>query len=201
MHRVQLTTFLKLLAQSTQEKSKSYRKYDDGGGHDFYHSFKSAARDLTVRGREFDEASKRMDALSPGPERERNLEALQNFKCWLEKRNGSFFHPPEGLFESPSGNLGVILKPEFGQVYKKKRQVIALWCTRGVKLTPTAAGVGIYMMQSKLKVGEYADCEFCILDLVEMRLLGPANIPNYVHGLLSIEFAVADGFFKQDDAA
>lgn len=201
MHRIQFTTFLKLLAQTTQEKSRSYRRYDDGGGHDFYHSLKRAARDLTILERPFEKAAKRMEMLSAGPERERNIEAFQHFNGWLGKRKGSFFSPPDGLFKSPSGNLGVILKPEFGQVQKNKRQVVALWCTRGVKLTPTVAGVGIYMMQSKLKVGEYADCEFCVLDLVETRLWGPASIPNHAHALMSVEFAVADEFFKQDDAA
>jgi hypothetical protein len=35
--------------------------------------------------------------------------------------------------------------------------VVALWNTNGPKLTPTAASIGIYMMQEQLKIGAFVD--------------------------------------------
>lgn len=200
MHRIHFTTFLKLLSQTTQEKARSYRRYDEPGGYDFYQSFKRGAEGITTKGETLERASGAIEALSNLVEREHNRSALASLATWLGARN-TFFDPPRGFYRSPSKTLTVVLKPEICRSHKERRQVIAAWNTKDVALTPTVAGVGIYMLRTKLARGEYVDCSFHVLDLVRGKLYGPASIPNHVESLLGAEFAVADQLLGQDEAA
>lgn len=202
MHRIQLTTFLKLLLQTTQEKARSYRRYDEPGGYDFYQSFKRAVRTLTLEGRSADRAAQPISSLSNLTERQHNLAALDGLDRWLGNRR-SFFEPPRGLYKSPSKTLSVLLKPEVGRIIRGERQVIAVWNTKEVEMNRTVAGVGVLMMHSRLRSGALSDCTFHLLDLTDGngRLYGTGSIPNHAHALLAAEFAVADELLKQDDAA
>ncbi len=200
MHHIQFTTFLKLLSQTTQEKARSYRRYDEPGGYDFYQSFKRGAEGITIKGEALDRAAHSIEALSNPVERVHNRAALTALVDWLGARN-TFFEPPRGVYRSPSKALTVSLKPEVCRTHKGRRQVIAVWNTKDVILTPTVAGVGIYMLRSKLARGDYADCTFHVLDLVRGKLYGPASIPNHVDSLLAAEFAVADQLLGHDEAA
>lgn len=202
MHRIQLTTFLKLLLQTTQEKARSYRRYDEPGGYDFYQSFKRSAEGLTIKGRSLERAARSIQTLNNPVERQHNLAALEGLHRWLGKSR-MCFEPPSGIYRSPSKTLGIMLKPELARSMRGERQVIAVWNTKDVAMNRTVAGVGIFMMQSKLKTGSFADCSFHLLDLTDGngRLYGPASIPNHAHALLAAEFAVADELLKHDDAA
>jgi len=201
MPAILLPTFLKLLLQSTPEKARDFRRYTRPGGYDFYHSLKKAAHSMTVRGKGLERASLEVLAISNDSERAHNIEALQRLGEWLKNRRGEFFEPPKALCRSPNKVLTVKLHPEFGLVHKNARMVIALWNTKEPKLTPTAAGIGIYMMQTQMKAGLFTDCTFHVLDLRENRLFGPASVPNHAASLLAAEFVLAEKLLEQDEAA
>lgn len=200
MHRIQFTTFLKLLSQTTHQKTRSYRRYDEAGGYDYYQSFKRAAERLTVKGEPLKRALRVVEALVNESERDNNSAAVAALAEWLGPRN-TFFQPPKSVYQSPSKVLTVILKPEVCRSHKGRRQVIAVWNTRDVPLNPSVAGVGVHMLQEKLGHGEFADCTFHVLDMVRGRLYGPGSIPNDVHSMLAVEFAIADRLLSEDDAA
>jgi hypothetical protein len=201
MPAILLPTFLKFLLQSTPDKARDFRRYSQPGGYDFYHSLKKAAHSMTVLGKGLEHASLRVLAMSNDSERAHNIEALQRLDEWLKKRKGEFFEPPKGLWRSPNKVLTVKLHPEFGLVHKGNRMVIALWNTKDPKLTPTAAGTGVYMMQTQMKTGAFADCAFHVLDLRERRLFGPPSIPNHAPSLLAAEFVLAEKLLEEDEAA
>jgi len=201
MPAILLPTFLKFLLQSTPDKARDFRRYGRPGGYDFYHSLKKAAHSMTVRGKGLDRASQEVLARSNDSERAHNIEALQRLAEWLKKRKGEFFEPPQGLYRSPNNVLSIKLHPEFGLAHKDKRMVIALWNTKEPKLTPTAAGIGVYMMRTQMKAGPFTDCTFHVLDLRETRLYGPASIPNQAHSLLAAELMLAEKLLEDDEAA
>jgi hypothetical protein len=201
MPTILLPTFLKFLLQPTIEKARDFRRYSQPGGYDFYHSLKKAAHSMTVLGKRLDHASLQVLAMSNDWERAHNVEALRRLDGWLKKRKGDFFEPPKGLWRSPNKVLTVTLRPEFGLVHKDKRKVIALWNTKDPQLTPTAAGIGIYMMQTRMKLGAFADCSFHVLDLREGRLYGPASISNHASSVLAAELALAEKLLEEEDAA
>lgn len=196
-----LPTFLKSLLQPTTEKARDYRRYSRPGGYDYYQSLKRAAQTRTVQGRTLELAAAQIATIGNAAERQHNLEALHRLDEWLKRRKGHFFVPPSGLMRSPNKILTVKLSPEFGVELKDKRMAVALWSTKDPKLTPTAAGIGVYMMQSVLKLGPFSDCTFHVLDLRENRLYGAASIPNQAAGMLSAEFILAEALLADDEAA
>lgn len=200
MHRIQFTTFLKLLSQTTHQKARSYRRYDEPGGYDYYQSFKRVIEKFTVKGEPLERALRVVEALGNEGERGNNRAAVEALAKWLGPRN-TFFAPPKGIYQSPSKVLTVILKPEVCRSHKGQRQVIAVWNTKDASLTPSVAGVGAHIMREKLGHGEFAGCTFHVLDMVRSRLYGPASIPNDVHAMLAVEFAIADRLLSEDDAA
>ncbi len=203
MHRIQFNTFLKLLSQPTHEKTRSYRRYEEPGGHDYYHPFKRAARKMTSGGKALEDVLRIADRVGPPWQREDNAAMTQELDLWLKKeKSNGFFTPPEGHFKSPNGVLSVILNPEVGRILKGRRQLIAVWTTKGVKLSQTAAGVGVHMMETKLKSRrDFKDCDCYVLDLLAPRLYGHGSVPNNPESYLAAEFAVAEMLLKQDDAA
>jgi hypothetical protein len=201
MPSILLPTFLKFLLQPTPEKARDFRRYSQPGGYDYYHSLKKAAHALTIGQKGLETASSQIHKLSSELERTHNLEALVRLDEWLQKRKGIFFEPPQAVYKSPNKILTVKLQPEFGLVHKNKRLVIALWNTKEPKLTPTAAGIGIYMMQTQMKLGPFSDCAFHVLDLRENRLFGPPSVPNNAPSLLAAEFVLAEKLLEDDEAA
>lgn len=201
MPTILLPTFLKFLLLPTPDKARDFRRYSQPGGYDFYQSLKKAATARTVHGQTLARASTHVLIMSNDSERSHNIEALEVLDRWLTKRKPVFFEPPTGLVRSPTDVVRVKLRPEFGMVHKGRRMVVALWNTKEPRLTRTAADLGVYMMQSKLCCGEFADCSFHVLDLREARLFGPAAIPNNAKTLLAAEFTLAEKLLEDEEAA
>jgi hypothetical protein len=75
-------------------------------------------------------------------------------------------------------------------------RLVLLWGAKGSSLTKTVAGVGIYLLEKHLCVGEFADCKAAILD-VRKRELNVADLhrPSY-QAMVASEFAWLDSFFE-----
>jgi len=198
---IAFTTFLKCLGQTTPEKARQYARYQEPGGYDYYRPLKGAAGSVTWGGKEVDDVAAGIQKLSSNSERLHNTEGLKRLTAWLQKRPKDYFEPPKAIYKSPSGTLSIKVNPEFGITLGAKKMICAVWYTREPKLTGFAAGVGVYMMNAKLRYGNYSDCSFHILDLRANRLYGANSVPNDAEEMLKLEFAVADQLLIQTSAA
>jgi hypothetical protein len=197
---IALTTFLKCLELSTQEKLRQYALYDQPGGYDFYTHLKRNASAVSSGSKRWDGAQAAIDRISAGPERKHNKSALEALRRWVERRNAKLFEPPEGLVRSPNKLLTVRLSPELGVEFKGTRHVVALWPTQNTVLSRRVAGIGVMLLQEELAGGEFADCEFNVLDLRANRIYGSKAITKDAGRLLALEFKIAEELIRKDAA-
>jgi hypothetical protein len=89
------------------------------------------------------------------------------------------------------------LEPEFGAVMKDQHRVVQLWNAKTSNLSRTVAGVGIYLLEKHLCVGDWAHCKAGILDLRKGAMYTADALPRNVEAMATSEFAWLDGFFEQ----
>jgi hypothetical protein len=202
MPSISLTSFLKILTKGTPQKVQEYSKYLSPGGYDFYWPLKEAAHALTAGGESYRDCAKSIEDIPREVERKHNLDGLKALYKWLQK-NGvtEFFVGPAGSCSSPGGHLTIKLEPEFGFVKNGQRRLAQLWNSKGANLTRTAAGVGIFLLESHLAVGEFADCKAGILDLRKRDLLVYDAVPRNVQAMVTSELAWVDSFFATQKKA
>ena len=160
MPTISLTSFLKILAKGSPQKVQEYSKYLTPGGFDYYWPLKEAAHGLTVGGESFNDCEQPIQDISREFARKHNLDGLKSLHKWLQK-NGvtEFFAGPANTCSSPGGYLTIRLEPEFGFIKNGQRRLVQLWKSQSANLTKTAAGVGIYLLESHLAGGEFSDCK------------------------------------------
>jgi hypothetical protein len=198
MPTIALTSFMKILTKGTPQKVQEYSKYLTPGGYDFYWQLKDAAHAFTVGGGSFADCAKPIEDSTRDVERKHNLDCLKALRKWLDREQPeSFFDAPAAVHSSPAGLVTIKLEPEFGMVSKGQRRLVQLWNAKGSNLTRTVAGVGIYLLQTNLCVGEFAECKAGILDLRKKELYVADAFPANVEAMVTSEFAWLDGFFKQ----
>jgi hypothetical protein len=198
---IAFTTFLKCLASSTQEKLRQYALYDQPGGYDFYTQLKRNASAVSSGSKRWDSAQAAIDSIAGDAERKHNRSAMTALRHWVERRNATLFDPPEGLARSPNRGLTVRLNPELGVEFKGSRHVVALWATKKPPLSTRVAGVGVKLLQDALAHGEFADCQFNVLDLRANRIYGSKAIGKDTARLLALEFKIAEDLLRKDAAA
>jgi hypothetical protein len=197
MPTISLTSFLRILTKGTPQKVKEYGRYLTPGGYNFYWRLKEAAHCLTVGGDSFADCAKSVEEVSNEVERECNLKALKSLHKWISKHKVTeFFDPPAGSCSSPGGCVTIKLEPEFGAVMNGQRRIVQLWNSKLANLNRNAAGVGIYLLQKHLCVGEFANCKSGILDLRKGELFLADALPSHIEAMVASEFAWLDGFFK-----
>ena len=202
MPTISLTSFLKILTKGTPQKVSEYSKYLTPGGYDFYWQLKQAAHSLTVGGESFAECAKSINEITRDVERKHNLDGLKSLSKWLAKNNiAQCFSPPVGSASSPGKFVTIKLEPEFGAVMDGKRRLIQLWNSKGSNLSRVVAGVGIYLIQKTICVGDFADCKGGILDLRKRELYVADALPTNVEAMIASEFAWLDGFFSAHSKA
>jgi hypothetical protein len=200
MPTISLTSFLKILTKGTPQKVREYSRYLTPGGYDFYWQLKEAAHALTVGGESYADCAKPMED-SPR-DVVHNLECLKSLSKWLDKQKVTeFFSAPAGSCSSPAGFVTIKLEPEFGAVTNDQRRIVQLWNSKGNNLTRTAAGVGIYLLEKHLCVGDFADCKGGILDLRKRELFLADALPANIEAMVTSEFAWLDNFFKAHSKA
>lgn len=198
MPTISLTSFMKILTKGTPQKVQEYSKYLTPGGYDFYWQLKEAARAFTVGGESFADCAKPIEESPRDVERKHNLDCLKALHKWRDKHKPeSFFSAPAAAHSSPAGLVTIKLEPEFGVVLGGQHRIVQLWNAKGSNLTRTVAGVGIYLLQKNLCVGESAHCKAGILDLRKGELYVADALPANVEAMVASEFAWLDGFFKQ----
>jgi hypothetical protein len=199
---ISLTSFLKILTKGTPQKVQEYGKYLTPGGYDFYWQLKEAAHALTVGGESYSDCAKGIEEINRDVERKHNLDGLKSLSKWLTKNDlAQFFEAPTGVTSSPRGRVSVKLEPEFGTVMNGQRRIIQVWNSKGSNLTRTAAGVGIFLLERHLCVGDFADCKGGILDLRRRELFGADALPATIAAMVASEFAWLDGFFEAQGKA
>jgi hypothetical protein len=202
MPTISLTSFLKILTKGTPQKVQEYSKYLTPGGYDFYWQLKEAAHALTVGGESYPDCAKPIEEINRDVERKHNLEGLKSLSKWLNKHQpAAFFGCPVSSCSSPGGFVTIKLEPEFGTVMNGQRRIVQIWNSKGSNLTRTVAGVGIYLLQKHLCVGDFADCKGGILDLRRRELFLSDALPANVESMVTSEFAWLDGFFKLQSKA
>jgi hypothetical protein len=202
MPSISLTSFMKILTKGTPQKVQEYSKYLTPGGYDFYWQLKEAAHAFTVGGASFADCAKPIEQSTREVERKHNLDCLKALRKWIDKyKPENFFGPPAANYSSPARHVAIKLEPEFGAVMNGQRRIVQLWNAKGSSLTRTVAGVGIYLLQKNLCVGDLADCKAGILDLRKRELYVADVLPANVEAMVTSEFAWLDGFFKQYDKA
>jgi len=199
MPTVSLTSYLKILTKGTPQKVREYSKYLEPGGYDFYWSLKDAVHSYTVGGMSFADCASIIQDIPREIERKHNLAGLQSLSKWLTKHGvANFFEPPVTNCSSPEGHLTVKLEPEFGFIPTSgQRRIVQMWNSKSANLTRDAVGVGIYLMQKHLCVGECTDCAAGILDLRKRHLFVADSFPTRVEAMVTTEFAWADSFFRE----
>ncbi len=78
-----------------------------------------------------------------------------------------------------------------------RRQSIQIWNSKGAELKPITAGIGVYLLQHHLALGEFGDCSAAILDLRKGKLFVADAIPRQIPAMVSSEFAWVDIFFHE----
>jgi hypothetical protein len=148
------------LTKGTPQKVQQYSRYLAPGGYDFYWQLKEAAHSLTVGGENYADCAKPIKESQRDVERKHNLDCLMPLSKWLDKQKVTkFFDPPVGSCSSPAGFVTIKLEPEFGVIRNDQRRIVQLWNCKGSNLTRTAAGVGIYVLERYLCLGDFADCK------------------------------------------
>jgi hypothetical protein len=202
MPTISLTSFLKILTKGTPQKVQEYSKYLTPGGYDFYWRLKETAHALTVGGESFADCAKSIAEINGDVERKHNLDGLKSLAEWINKHKPTeFFGAPGDFCASPAGLVKIRLEPEFGMVMNGQRRIVQLWNSKGSNLTRTAAGVGIYLLQKHLCIGDFADCKGGILDLRRRELFVSDALPANIEAMVTSEFAWLDGFFKTESEA
>jgi hypothetical protein len=203
MPTISLTSFLKILTKGTPQKVREYSKYLTPGGYDFYWRLKEAAHALTVGGDSFTDCAKSIEEINGDVERKHNLDGLKSLSKWINKNKPTeFFVAPTDICSSPGGLVKIKLEPEFGMVMKGQRRLVQVWNSKGSNLTRTAAGVGIFLLQKHLCLGDFAECKGGILDLRRRELFVSDALPSNIAAMVTSELAWLDGFFKaQSEAA
>ncbi len=197
MPTISLTSFLKILTKGTPQKVKEYSKYLTPGGYNFYWRLKEAAHSMTVGGESFADCAKSIEEIANEVERKCNLDGLKSLRKWIEKNKVTeFFDSPAGTCSTPGGFVTIKLEPEFGTVFIGQRRVVQIWNSKNSSLSKTVAGVGIYLLEKHLCVGDFADCKGGILDLRKRELLVADALPANVEAMVTSEFAWLDSFFK-----
>jgi len=198
MTTISLTAFLKILTKGTPQKVREYGRYLTPGGYAFYWQLKEAAHALTVGGESFADCAKPIEESAREVERKHNLDGLKSLRKWVEKNAlTEFFGAPAGACSSPGGFVSIKLEPEFGIVSKGQHRIVQLWNSKGSNLTRTVAGVGIFLLEKNLCVGDFAHCKAGILDLRKREIYVTDALPANIEAMVQSEFAWLDGFFKQ----
>lgn len=201
MPKIALSSFLKIVGLGTPQKAREYAKYLSPGGYDFYWQLKEAAHALTIEGQPFDRCVQPINQIKRDAERKHNHDGLKALNAWISGRGYTFFTPPQGSCSSPKKLLTVKLEPEFGYYVEGKRRIVYLWSSKTTELKSTIAGIGIYLMQRHLAVGEYQDCACTMLDIRKSQLFVSDKLPSQIPLMVSSEFAWADNFFEQQEQA
>jgi hypothetical protein len=197
MPTISITSFLKILTKGTPQKVREYSRYLSPGGYDFYWQLKEAAHAFTVGGESFADCAKPIEESTRDVERKHNLECLKSLRKWLDKNKlTEFFDPPVGSCSSPGGLVTVRLEPEFGTVLNGQHRIVQLWNCKGTNLSRNVAGVGIYLLEKHLCIGDFAHCKAGILDLRRRELFAADALPPNIEAMVTSEFAWLDGFFK-----
>lgn len=192
MVRVALTTFLKCMLLPTTEKARQYGRYSSPGGYDFYKSLKRGAASVTHGGKLAQDVRDNISLLKNITERDHNLLGFDRLQDWLKKSSGEYFSPDHATVSSPDGRLVIRIEPEIGQKISGSERIISIWNTQKPKISPTVAGIGVYLMSKSLAKKSQTDTQFCILDVRSGKLFGMENIPNDAELLSRTELAIAD---------
>jgi hypothetical protein len=196
MITISLTSFLNILTKGSPQKLSGYSKYLTPGGYDYYWQLKKAAHALTVGGESFEACASPIENCGREPGGKHNLDNLKSLKKWIDKEKpDNFFQSPSALITSAAAHFSIKLEPEFGMHFKQKDRLVLLWSAKAT-LTKTAAGVGLYLLEKHLCVGDFVDCKAGILDVRKRELLvAEKHRPSY-QAMVASEFAWLDSFFE-----
>lgn len=177
MPRMNLTTFLANDSSDSVTKASKMAKYADApGGADYYWGLKHAARKIFLEGEPYDQAVSVMINMTVDHQRRDNQSALRELHSWKLANPGDPLEPPTGQIAGPAGELIIKLEPAFAIERNGKREAYVLWTYKDLRLTRAVAGMGILLLEQGLQVGEFADWQFYILDVVTKKRFGHSAI-------------------------
>jgi hypothetical protein len=174
-----LSTFLKLTVLSPADQLRDVQAYADPGGYDRYWSFKDSAKELVQHHKSIDQAVAKILSLSNESERKDNHDLLMRLVEWRKKNPLPGFLAPEGLWTSPNQIFAVRVSPEIAMFSNKERYILSAYCHKSIRISPTAAGMGVIIMRKALAGKHLVGDKIGILDLISGRRM--MSIPKFAN--------------------
>ncbi len=190
---IHFATFLKLIAQNTQDRIKSISKYDEPGGFDFWGPMRSAVSRYAVEGISQETALNEIERNSGAGNQQYCSTAFETVATWVNNQGGSKHSVSHGIWTSPLETFRVKIEPEFQVISSRANKTVAVYPNKAPLMTRDVAGAGIIFMREHYGIGYNGD--FSVYDVQNRRC--HSAMGNVSEQLLRASITDIDSHFER----